>query len=214
MKQYVSIPYFDGKLLLGQEIIAFDKLDGNNMRFEWSKKKGWYLFGTRHMIIDASHKEFGAAISLFMLKYAKELIYIFKTHPKYKNIKKAIVFCEWVGPHSFAGKHHPDDELDLILFDVNPVGKGIIPPREFIEDFGHLGIPRIIYEGPLTLKFIASVRKNNYNLNEGVVCKTMEKVRGNRIAMIKIKINEWLEKLRQNFGDQYVKDELAGKNIM
>ena len=68
MKQYVSIPYFNDKILLGHEIIAFDKLDGNNMRFEWSKKKGWNLFGTRRMIIDASHKEFGSAISLFIAR--------------------------------------------------------------------------------------------------------------------------------------------------
>ncbi len=214
MKQYVSIPYFVGKLLLGKEIIAFDKLDGNNMRFEWSKKMGWYQFGTRRMIINPSHKEFSAAISLFMLKYAKELVYIFKSNPKYNKTKKAIVFCEWVGPHSFAGRHNPDDELDLILFDVNPIGKGIIPPKEFIEDFGHLGTPRMIYEGPLTLKFIESVRKNKYNLKEGVVCKTIEKIKGNRVGMVKIKTNEWLEKIRQNYGDQYLEDELAGRNIM
>jgi len=213
MKKYVSIPYFDGKILLGEDIIAFDKLDGNNMRFEWSRKKGWYIFGTRNTIITEVHKEFGAAISLFKLKYAKELIYIFKNNPKYNKYKKAIVFCEYVGPRSFAGKHHPDDELDLILFDVNPIGKGIIPPKRFIKDFGHLGIPRVIFEGTLSLKFVNSVKKNKYNLNEGVVCKTIKKVDGNRISMTKIKTDEWIEKLRQNFGDQYVKDELAGKNM-
>ena len=34
------------------------------------------------------------------------------------------------------------------------------------------------------------------------------------IFVIKIKTDEWIEKLRQNYVDQYVKDELAGKNLI
>lgn len=30
-------------------IYAFDKLDGSNIRFEWSRKRGFYKFGTRNI---------------------------------------------------------------------------------------------------------------------------------------------------------------------
>ena len=44
MKSYPSIPKFSfGDIKLH----TFDKLDGSNLRFEWTKKKGWYKFGTR-----------------------------------------------------------------------------------------------------------------------------------------------------------------------
>ena len=48
MKQYETIPYYGD--YLGPDIIAFDKIDGSNLRFEWSRKRGFYKFGTRKMI--------------------------------------------------------------------------------------------------------------------------------------------------------------------
>ena len=67
MKQYETIPYYGDNL--GTEIIAFDKLDGSNLRFEYSKKRGFYKAGTRKMMIDSSHETFGFAVNLFLEKY-------------------------------------------------------------------------------------------------------------------------------------------------
>lgn len=39
MKQYPSLNYWTDKML-GENIIAFDKLYGSNLRFEWSPKRG------------------------------------------------------------------------------------------------------------------------------------------------------------------------------
>jgi len=44
MKSYPSIP---GKHTNGIPLTVFDKLDGSNIRAEWSKKRGFYKFGTR-----------------------------------------------------------------------------------------------------------------------------------------------------------------------
>jgi hypothetical protein len=38
MKQYPSIAHYDDSIL-GTPMVAFNKLDGSNLRFEWSKKK-------------------------------------------------------------------------------------------------------------------------------------------------------------------------------
>ncbi len=210
MKQYASIPYFDGQYLLGHEIIAFDKLDGNNMRFEWSKANGWFQFGTRTSIINASDEKFGKAIPAFMMKYSQRLENIIKTNEKYRRVKGLIAFCEWVGLNSFAGRHVSGDQMDIVLFDVNPIGKGLVPPQEFIGDFGVLGIPRVIYKGVLTTEFAEKVRTNIYNLKEGVVCKAVKKETGNRVLMVKIKTAQWFDRFKAMFGEQALKEELAG----
>ena len=50
MKHYPKIEYYN-KGLYGRDIIGFDKLDGSNIRCEWSRKRGWYKFGTKSMKI-------------------------------------------------------------------------------------------------------------------------------------------------------------------
>lgn len=59
MKQYPSINSSNGQSF--KEFVAdvFDKLDGSNLRFEWSKKQGWYKFGTRHRLFDNTDPVFG-----------------------------------------------------------------------------------------------------------------------------------------------------------
>ena len=52
MKQYPSI---SGKLV-NTKIYAFDKLDGSNIRGTWSKKRGFYKFGTRTQMLDENYE--------------------------------------------------------------------------------------------------------------------------------------------------------------
>ena len=107
--------------------------------------------------------------------------------------------CEWVGPNSFAGIHDPNDILDVVLFDINPYKKGIISPRQFIKHFGHLDIPRTIFEGNMTQEFIQRVREGYYGVNEGVVCKG-NKPNGrppHNYWSCKIKTSAWLAELKR-----------------
>jgi len=52
MKQYPKILYFD-QAPLNEQCYAFNKIDGSNFRAEWSKKRGWYKFGTRNTMINS-----------------------------------------------------------------------------------------------------------------------------------------------------------------
>ena len=52
MKQYPKILYFD-QAPINEQCYAFDKIDGSNFRAEWSKKRGWYKFGTRNTMINS-----------------------------------------------------------------------------------------------------------------------------------------------------------------
>jgi hypothetical protein len=205
MKQYGSIPYY--KNYIGHDIIAFDKLDGSNIRFEWSRKRGFYKFGTRKMMIDRSHKEYGFAIDLFMSKYAEGIDEAFEGE-NYEKIPSFVCFAELVGDKSAFGKHDfENDDFDIVLFDIDLYKKGIIPPKQFVEDFKHLRIPRIIYEGELNEAFIDRVKSNEFSLSEGVVCKGVKKSRKEKDILFscKIKTDDWFERLKNK--DPYLYDQ-------
>ena len=113
--------------------------------------------------------------------------------------KEFIVYAEFLGPNSFAGKHKPDDIKDLIIFDVNVHKKGFISPGDFIELFGRLDIPKLIYEGVLTKQFVENIRQNT-ELSEGVVIKGGT---GHHIWRRKVKTLAYLDKLKKSFGDNW-----------
>lgn len=202
MKQYPKIEYYN-KGIIGLDCYAFDKLDGSNLRFEWGRKRGWYKFGTRNNMIDKSYPEFGKGIDIFLNKYSEDLNNVF--YQKYPKVENFVVFCEYLGPNSFSGQHSMKDSKDVILFDVNQYKRGFIPPKEFVDNFGHLHIPRVIYEGKYNQDFIDLVRSNFYNLSEGVVVKGIE---GKDVWMTKIKTTDWLIRVKNLFGYKKLLEEV------
>lgn len=196
MKSYDSIEYYGQHW--GIPIVAFDKLDGSNIRFEWSGKRGFYKFGSRNVMIDESNEQFGFSINLFKEKYEKALTEIFKSKD-YRDTLSFTCFAELIGKKSCFGQHDfESDEFDVVLFDVFAYKKGFIPPRKFVKDFGDLGIPRVVYEGNLNEEFVQSVKSNEYGLSEGVICKGVIKNRkeNDNLYYCKIKTNDWFERLR------------------
>lgn len=140
-KEYPSIP--GSKYApFGKSCIAFYKYDGSNIRVEWSRKRGWYKFGTRRRLFDISDKEFGCAIDIFRTKYADDLEKSIKKNGS--GITDAVAFLEFLGPNSFAGQHdigslkgmgievEHNDPKDLILFDVNFHKQGLLGPKKFL----------------------------------------------------------------------------------
>jgi hypothetical protein len=212
MKSYPNMQYFD-KGIHGSYIYAFNKLDGTNIRIEWSRKRGWYKFGTRNVMIDERSEYFGDAVTLFLNKYGDELPKVFKKH--YPNIESFVVFCEYSGENSFAG-YHIDEPKDVVLFDVNAYKKGFVNPRDFIRHFGHLHIPEIIYQGEYNSQLISDVRNNIWKLKEGVVCKGTFKTKGSdQVWMVKIKSKEWLERVRNKLGEIALLEEVNGnRNLL
>jgi hypothetical protein len=72
-----------------------------------------------------------------------------------------------------------------------------------------LNIPNIIYEGPYTIDLVNDVKNNTYNLSEGVVCKGLikEKKEKSQSWSTKVKTNEWIQKVKQLYGDKYLLEE-------
>lgn len=180
MKTYPEIPGPSG----GQHkpCYAFVKYDGSNIRCEWSSKRGWYKFGTRKCMIDENTPIFGAAVPLFLQKYGDDLEKVFKAEKDFRSIDNFTVFSEWYGKLSFAGQHMPwDKDYDIMLFDVNPLKKGFLGPKQFLDYFGHLKVAEVVYQGNFGDQLIEAVRKETIDITtkhgiqvdfpEGVICK-------------------------------------------
>jgi hypothetical protein len=209
MKEYPSIPSANDLLArpedyLGRPFVAFDKLDGSNIRAEWDRKKGWHRFGSRRRLLDPSQPLLGQAIKLILDGYGDGLARAFTDDPV---LREATAYFEFLGPHSFAGLHDPEalgvpanEPFRVVLIDVNLHKRGFVSADEFIGRFGHLGIPCVGHRGELTRKFIEDVRSGRFGTGEGVVCKGGE---GHRRWMAKVKTDAYLRRLRAFFHDDW-----------
>jgi hypothetical protein len=195
MLQYPSI-MGSAKSPIGKPCIAFVKYDGSNLRWEWSPKKGWNKFGTRHQLFDASAPLYNQAIPLFMSGMGDELVY--RTKQIVKNPERITAFTEFLGPSSFAGQHVEDEQKELRLFDVFLFKKGFVPPTQFVDVYGSMPqSAEIVYTGNLDKQFIMDIRSGKYDVFEGVVAKGSD-------FMVKIKTDQYFEKLRNKYADRWL----------
>lgn len=180
--------------------VAFNKLDGSNFRSKYTQKRGFDVFGTRTQLIDKNTEFWGEMVSLFDEKYRKILEDKFKRDKNYRDFREIIVFAEFLGENSFAGRHE-NEPHDLVFFDVLTGHKNrkFVPPIEFIKEFQEIiPIPAVEYVGNLNDQFIESIRQNT-ELKEGVICKGTES-RGDYVGGIwtcKIKTLKYFEKLKE-----------------
>lgn len=195
MKAYPSI---DTRVAHGEPLIVFDKLDGSNIRAEWEPKRGFFQFGTRHRVIDASAPVFGEAIGLVRAGPAAALEAVFRA----RKWKHAVAYFEFHGPGSFAGEH-ADEPHAVTLFDVSADKRGLLEPAVFRGLFaGVVDTPRVLHEGPVDEAWVARVRAGELPglTFEGVVCKGAYASPG-LPRMFKVKTQAWLDRLRVKCGD-------------
>lgn len=186
------------KAVVSAPIYAFDKLDGSNIRAEWTRKSGFAKFGTRRRLLDENEPVLGEAVTLFNEKYADDLNRIFRK----ERYEKATAFFEFAGPSSFAG-FHEDEKHDITLIDVHKFKQGILPPRDFLKVFaGKVDTAPMLYHGNPNSEFLKSVRERTLEgmTFEGVVCKGGLDSR-KRLIVFKVKSHDWLARLKDKCGD-------------
>ena len=225
MKEYHSIPkFFDDQTLHGEQVVAFNKLDGQNFRVKFSPKGAdknkFTLFGSRHTLVDENTEGFGNAVRFFKNNYEDVLrqIIINNSGKKglFKGIEELTLFFEWYGDNSFAGFHQPDDKMHLAMTDMFLKKKGYIEPNDFIDIFckdERIETPDVIYIGKLDMDFINSIVNNDWtqegckypNVKEGVVIKRSTLMKGQKLPMCKVKTNWWINKLHANFSEEECK---------
>ncbi len=197
MKQY---PEIQGPRKAPREhCIAFYKYDGSNIRVEWTKKRGWFKFGSRKQLIDDTHPFLGDAPGIFLETYGEDLEIIFKNNRIFRNCRNVTVFVEYFGPNSFAGQHDPDDKKEVVLLDVSIHKKGMLSANDFIKVFSEVKTPEIIYEGKFNAQFIQDVENGKYPVEEGVVAKgQLPKGRPpHNLWMAKCKTRKWMDRLKK-----------------
>ena len=187
---------------------AFEKYDGTNIHWVWDATLGWYAFGTRRDRFDLDEKgiaEFNAAhpgleecARIFLDSLADALTQVFN-ELRYYDSDELIVFTEYLGEHSFAGKHVSSDEKRLVIIDIQ-TGSGLLPPEIFTRDLNNLPIARTVYRGKLTGKFAEDVREGRLGVAEGVVCKGVTE---GKVWMVKIKTNAYMQRLKEAFADKW-----------
>lgn len=196
VKSYPSIAYASECHV---PVIAFDKLDGSNVRGEWTKKKGWHKFGTRNRLVDETDPIFGKVPATIVEKFGDSLGRVLRD----AGHDKAMCFFEFYGPNSFAGMHDVTEKQTVTLLDVAPFQKGILQPTQFMKLAGSLDIPKVLFEGTVTPEFIDSVRSGTLTgiTFEGVVCKGDNDKKTKAPVMFKQKTKAWLDKLGAYCGD-------------
>lgn len=195
MKEYPSI---QSLVVDTYPVVAFDKLDGSNVRAEWSRKTGFYKFGRRNGLLDDSNPQLLCAPDLIEYKYGYALTKIFKEN----KFDKVTCFFELFGPNSFAGSHD-GKEMDVVLIDIAIHPKGFMSPQNFLKLFcGRVELPKIVFEGIWTSEQTELVRTGKMKgmTFEGVVCKGPEITPG-RPIMFKVKNQAWFDKLKEKCGN-------------
>ena len=191
--------------------IAFEKYDGTNLHWDWDRDFGWHSFGTRRDEFNLTpageaqfathHAHLRQCVETFNRTLAEDLETVFRTNPAYRESDSFKVFTEFLGPNSFAGLHKENDPKEVRLFDVWSEPYGMIGPHQFVADFGHLPIARVVYKGKLTGQFAEDVRSGKYNVAEGVICKGG--AGGKDVWMVKIKTYEYMRRLKEAFADRW-----------
>jgi hypothetical protein len=184
-------------------MIAFDKLDGSNIRVKYTAKKGFNLFGSRTQLIDRTHPHLGEAVDVFNNQFAEPLTKVFRD--KFPNEREMVVFGEFLGDKSFAGIHVPGDPKRFVMFDVLVGHKNekFMLPQDFIKTFeGVVPIPRVFGRMNLTDQFIKDVREGKLDTFEGVMCKGTERSGAFRggVWMCKVKTQKYFDAILARFG--------------
>lgn len=197
MKEYHSI---DSKPQ-HKTVYVFRKLDGSNIRVEWDKKKGFWKFGSRRHLIDETDHQLGKAVTILK----KNIEPTMHEALKLTGWKKVILFGEFFGNRSSHGYHHPEDDHDVEIFDINTDNRGLLLPGDFIKFMDKHQLPHSFIE---KTKWNDELTRQVYRLEypgqtfEGVVCKANEYKTPGVPLMFKCKSSDWLKKLKEMGGTE------------
>ena len=223
MKHYDSFENIKvDKSLIGEEIWAFNKLDGQNLCVKYNaRKKEFQGFGSRKCVVGEDDAMFGNAVKYFKQHYEQNFLPLIKENSGKKGIFNGVeeitFYFEWYGDKSFAGFHQEGDELRLALIDVFLKKKGYIEPKPFYDTFCNLDwleTPELIYKGKLTNDFIRSIQENDWTVEgcqyptvkEGVVCRRSTILKGQNMPKVKIKTVWWMTELHKKYTPEECKE--------
>ena len=144
------------KIVRREQCYVFDKIDGSNIRAEWNREKGFWKFGRRHGLLDASTPILLRAPQLIEWKYKLAVARALKS----ARVHKAVLFFEFYGEHSFAGNHDVTDIHDVILIDASFDMKTLVEPREFCKVFSEVQHVTLLAHQQFSAELESAIRSN------------------------------------------------------
>jgi len=199
MKQYPSIP---SKVVYDVPVYVYEKLDGSNIRAEWSQKKqgrgrgSFYKFGTRKRLLSPDDEVLGPARDLIK-KQEEEISRLMIDHFK---CGRGIFYFEFHGPNSFAGFHKSADAMEVTLLDIDLYKRGFVSQKDFqfIESKSAIPTPLVVSHECMTPEFEQEIRQGKFGSFEGVVCKgSAKRKKHEKPLMFKIKNQAWIDKVKR-----------------
>jgi len=196
MKRY---PSMSSQVIREMNVYFFEKLDGSNIRAEWSPKRGFYKFGSRNQMIDEDHPLFGEAVVLIK-KLEPKLSGMFRDLTK----ERLVAYFEFLGDNSFAGFHEMEPHR-VALLDVEIYKQGFLSSDKFVDTFKDIiPTPKFIFYGEVTPEIEEMIRAGQFPgaTFEGVVCKSSITKKWSLPAMFKIKNRNWVNKVMEKYKNQ------------
>jgi hypothetical protein len=196
MKTYPSIPRNFQSI---PNCYIFDKLDGSNIRVEWSKKRGFFKFGRRNGLLDDSNPILKNEVPPTFEKEAP----LFERLLADQRWKTCVLFFEFWGKRSIGGLHYEGDPKFLTLLDAAPDKKGIMPPRDFLRTFtGRVVTANLITQRNWNRELIEEVRHGDLPgiTFEGVVGKAGSTT--HKLVRAKAKTQVWIDKVFEIHGKE------------
>lgn len=188
---------------------VFDKLDGSNIRAEWSPKRGFYKFGSRTQLLTQDQVGLWPSVARIqgLDDLSKQLVGL--------RAERAVCFFEWFGPSSFAGRHtDPEEHMRLALLDIDVYKRGFLAPDRVLQIAQSSGVdtPALLHVGTLNTQLLERVRSRTLPgmTFEGIIGKTPQAKATQPAVMFKYKSQAWYDRLRELCaGDQGMFDRLA-----
>lgn len=197
MKHY---PEISAVIQRDVDVYVFEKLDGSNIRAEWTPKRGFYKFGTRKRLLGEDDPMFGSAIKL--IKEQEE-----KISKQFKNerFEGTVCYFEFLGENSFAGFHIQTEPHKVVLIDVDVYKQGFMTPNRFIRMFeGIVEIPKFLHYGKMNHDLEQQIRAGKFPgaSFEGVVCKSSPPKKWALPVMFKVKNQAWIDKVKERYASR------------
>lgn len=172
--------------------VVFEKLDGTNLGWPWTRGFGFGPPGTRRLPLSRRDPALREAFGAFK-RIAETLD---RTLARRTRANRAKAFLEFLGPGSFAGLHVPGERKRLVLIDVALEGEGLMGPFEFLDAFEGQGveIPRVLYRGSSPGRAVSDALSGKAGVAEGVM------VKGGKTGSAwagKLKTEEWKRRLAE-----------------
>lgn len=203
MKHYPSI---SREPRYGSPSYGFEKLDGSNIRAEWSKKRGFYKFGARKTMIGPDSL-YGESIDLIGAQ-DRALAEIFTD----ERWERCVCFFEFHGANSFAGVHENEPHRTTLI-DIDVYKHGQLDPREFVRLFSSangIDVAKLVWSDGFNKDMERQVREGTLpgQSFEGVVGKVPSGKRWTPPYLFKVKNAAWIEKVKSRYGLEGIEELL------